>query len=106
MKKLNDKVISLMRNAVSTVGSYNPSECFFIFEESLTIEESIYTEAFLRWVHDNNKTFGSGNINDVYSEFTRTKDFKKAAKEDSEFEGFDIEKVTLVEVEPSTRKKK
>lgn len=75
MKKLNNKVEALILSGVSMSGSYDPDESFHYFEEQLTIEQAIYSRAFLAWVHEQKLKFGSGNINEVYTQFIQSDAF-------------------------------
>ena len=77
MKILNSKLNCLLRQAASTAGSFNPDDNFYIIAEQLTPCEARYAQAFLTWVHTNNRTFGH-NVSDVYAEFTKSPDFAKA----------------------------
>jgi hypothetical protein len=80
MKKLNAKTKILLSEAVSTSGSYDPNESLFYIEERLTIEESIYVESFLSWIHANKLTFGTNNIESHYTEFLKSSQCIEADK--------------------------
>lgn len=69
MKKLGKRNYELICRGVKTIGSYNPDEIFFMFEEELYINqiEEIYN--FLKWVHENNKCFGHGNYENVFQDY-------------------------------------
>ena len=58
--------------AVKTVGKYDPREIFFLFEEQLYTTEANTIYEFLMWVFKNNKTFGSGNYEEVFKEFIKS----------------------------------
>jgi hypothetical protein len=53
-------------------GSYDPDECLYAVEESMTLDQYETASAFLRWVHDNDKAFGH-NLPTVYAEYERSK---------------------------------
>jgi len=69
MKKLGVRNYTLISQAVKSVGTFNPDEILFIFEEELYINEAEEVEAFLQWCHDNGKMFGSGNYEERFAEF-------------------------------------
>ena len=70
--RLNDSVLSMIRDAVRSSGSFVPEDNMFHIEEKLTVAECKEVEAFLRWVSDNDKTFG-WNIPEVYQEFVESR---------------------------------
>lgn len=63
----------LILDAVKTMGSYDPNEILFIFEENLTFEEHEHISGFLEWVHATNKGFGRANIDTVWSAYWEQK---------------------------------
>lgn len=69
MKKLGSRNYLLIAQAVRMTGTFNPKDIFFFFEESLYIKQADTIWNFLEWVHENGKTFGSGNYEDVFKEF-------------------------------------
>ena len=69
MKKLEQRNYLLISQGVNMAGTYDPSEIFFYFEESLYINEAQTIFNFLEWVHKNGKFFGSGNYEAVFKEF-------------------------------------
>lgn len=73
MKKLNAKVKALMIDAIKTTGSYDPKETLFLFEENLTFSEVEVVEKFMAWVaaDEDNRCFGTGNIDEVFARFTK-----------------------------------
>lgn len=85
MKKLTKRTVSHMSDGVRTYGTYDPNECFHVFEEKLTVQESIFCRQFMQWVHDNKFKFGSGNVDALYEDFTKTGEFKVAKKELKKF---------------------
>lgn len=62
----------LIRQAVSTTGSYDPDECLYMIEEQLTFQEVEIAEAFLGWCHANGKQFGSATFNERFAEWRAT----------------------------------
>lgn len=54
---------------VKAFGSYDPKDVLLQFGESLTLREYSIASGFLQWVHDNKRTFGWGNIQDVHAEY-------------------------------------
>ena len=73
MKKLGTRNYTLISQGVKTMGSYNPDEILFIFEEQLYVHQIEEIIAFLKWVHENGKGFGSGNYESVFTEFKKSK---------------------------------
>jgi len=69
MNKLGDRNYSLISAAVKTVGSYDPDEILYLFEEQLYVDDYDEVVEFLRWVHKKGKTFGHGNYEEVFTEF-------------------------------------
>lgn len=107
--RLSDKVATLLRTAVKTSGSYNPKDCMFIIEEELTFKQSNQAEAFLTWVHENNKMFGH-NILEIYAEFAANgadvynrivDEYSQQDENDKEFDVSNFE-VTIRETPPPT----
>jgi hypothetical protein len=66
--KRKPEVFYLIRNAVKTLGSYNPNKILSYFEEELTLDEYPEVENFLNWVYVNNETFGR-NISEIYTNY-------------------------------------
>lgn len=71
IKKLGIRRYNLISSAVRMEGTYDPDEILYLFEESLYIKEAPSVIKFLTWVHKNNKTFGSGNYEEVFLEFLK-----------------------------------
>ncbi len=71
MQKLGERNYAIISRGVKSIGSYNPEEIMFIFEEKLYVNEYEEIEAFLQWCHDNDKMFGSGNYEERFAEFKR-----------------------------------
>ena len=69
MRKLGIRNYTLISRGVKTHGTYNPDEILYLFEEELYAVQVKEIIAFLKWVHENNKTFGSGNYEQVFSEW-------------------------------------
>ena len=69
MNKLGDRNYLLISMGVKMMGTYNPDEILCAFEEECYIDEIETIEAFLRWVHENDETFGNGNYEQVFAEF-------------------------------------
>lgn len=69
LKKLGEKNYALISQGVKSVGSYDPGEILFIFEEQLYTDEVKDIIKFLTWMHENQKSFGSGNYEEVFKEF-------------------------------------
>ena len=68
MKQIREEVQILIRQAVSTIGSYHPDDLFGWFGEQLYYQEVVPIYDFLKWVSSNQKTFG-WNLPDVYAEY-------------------------------------
>ena len=73
MNKLGIRNYTLISQAVKSVGTFNPDEILFIFEEELYADEAIEIEAFLKWCHAIDKMFGSGNYEKCFYEFQTAK---------------------------------
>jgi len=69
MKKLGFYNYTMISEGVKTIGTFNPEKIFFIFEEDLYVNESDTIYAFLNWCHQNNRTFGSGNYEEMFQKF-------------------------------------
>ena len=74
MKKLGQRLYSLLSMSIKTSGSYAPDEVLPMIEEELTPNEYDQLEAFLTWVDKNNKKFGSGNYEERFKEFLGAKE--------------------------------
>lgn len=66
---LSEKLETLILMATKQAGTYDPNQALTYIEEQLTMHECKLTDAFLKWVHENKKTFGHGNIKTVWAEF-------------------------------------
>lgn len=69
MKHLGRRNYDLISEGVKTFGTYDPDKILVAFEESLYIHEIEEIVSFLKWVHENKKTFGHGNYEVVFAEF-------------------------------------
>jgi hypothetical protein len=82
MKKLGARNYALISSGVKALGSYNPDEILFMFEEQLYVDQYEEIIAFLKWVHENHEKdsagpysgFGSGNYEKVFAEFKKSKE--------------------------------
>ena len=72
-RKLGRRLYELIKSGVSMMGTFDPDEIMYIFEEDLTPNEHKRIKGFLSWVHKNNKKYGSGNYEEVYSEYLEAK---------------------------------
>jgi len=66
--RLSDKLVTLIIRAVKTFGTYDPDRIMVLFEEDLDDREYTTASMFLRWVHVNGRTFGHGNVQEVFAE--------------------------------------
>lgn len=71
LKKLGRRNYDLISRGVNTMGSYDPNEILFLFEEELYTDEYTTIVSFLRWVHADsaNRGFGSGNYEERFSQY-------------------------------------
>lgn len=69
MKKLGARNYALISGGVKTTGSYDPKETLYCFEEQLYVDEIDEIIAFLKWCHETGNGFGSGNYEQVFSQF-------------------------------------
>ena len=54
---------------VKITGSYDPQDVLSYIQEDLTPTEYDAVEEFLTWVDDRRKTFGHGNIQELWEEW-------------------------------------
>lgn len=73
MNQLGDRNYTLISQGAKTHGTLDPEEIFYIFEESLYMNEVEEIHEFLTWCHKNNKHFGHGNYEARFSEFKHEK---------------------------------
>ena len=71
MKNLNERNYLLISSGVKMCGTFDPDEIFPVFEEQLYCHEVDEIYEFLKWCHENNKKFGSGNYNKVFKEYKK-----------------------------------
>jgi hypothetical protein len=69
MRKLGIRNYTLISRGVKTHGTYNPNEILYLFEEQLYCHQVQEIISFLKWVHENDKGFGSGNYEDIFKEW-------------------------------------
>ena len=69
MNKLGVRLYGLLSMSIKTSGSYAPDEVLPMIEEELTPAEYDELKGFLQWVTDNNKRFGSGNYEQMFSRY-------------------------------------
>jgi hypothetical protein len=69
MKKLGARNYALISRGIKIHGTYDPNEILYIFEEQLYVHQIKEIIAFLKWVHDNDKNFGSGTYEQVFAEW-------------------------------------
>jgi hypothetical protein len=69
MKKLGKRNYALIKSAVKMSGNFNPNENLPIIMENLQCNQVEEIVSFLTWVYNNNKTFGSGNYEQIFSEY-------------------------------------
>ena len=70
---ITDKLETLLLMAVQETGSYDPEVNLPSIEEYLTGREFKDCEKFLGWMKDKKKTFGFGNIQEVWIEWKKGK---------------------------------
>jgi len=72
MKKLSEKLATLILIGSKDHGSYDPNEALIRVGESMTLEEYEVAEAFLLYVNADteNRRFGHGNIQERFAEFS------------------------------------
>ena len=71
MNHLGNRNYLLIVDAVAMMGTFNPKEIFCIFVESLYEDEADEIYQFLTWCHENKKSFGSKNYDEVFTEFKK-----------------------------------
>jgi hypothetical protein len=72
MKKLGKANYNLISLGIRTEGTFNPDDIFYLFEEQLLACQIDRIYNFLKWCHNNKKTFGSGNYEQVFSEYLKS----------------------------------
>ena len=68
-KKLGNRLYLKIKGAVQMSGTFDPADNMYIIEEDMTCGEYNLVQAFLNWLHKNNKTIGSGNYEERFTEF-------------------------------------
>lgn len=68
-KLLGSRLYSKIKGAVQMSGTFDPDENMYIIEEDMTCGEYNFVHAFLKYLHENNKTMGSGNYEQRFTEF-------------------------------------
>ena len=68
-KLLGNRLYTKISGAVHISGTFDPAENMYIIEEGMTCGEYNLVQAFLNWLHKNNKTMGSGNYEQRFTEF-------------------------------------
>lgn len=66
--ELTDNLRTLILMGCKKGGSFKPEDALIAVEEMMTFQEHDLATAFLRWVVKNGKTFGHGNIDQVWAE--------------------------------------
>lgn len=69
MKRLSLHNYTLIEQAVKVHGTFDPRVISYFFIEHLRVKDAVPIFNFLKWVHDNGKTFGHGNYQEVFAEF-------------------------------------
>lgn len=71
MKRLGSRRYNLIKQAVNTLGTFNPDEILGLFGEQLYGTEVDTIILFLKWVHEDetNRAFGSGNYEQRFLQF-------------------------------------
>lgn len=69
---LNAKTKALIFIGVKQYGTYDPEIALAGVEEQMTVKEAVLANDFLKWVHENGKVFGTGNIDKVFAEFKKS----------------------------------
>lgn len=71
MIKLGERNFWIIYPSIKDNGTHDPNEIFFIFEESLYMEEGDEIWDFLEWCHRENKTICSRTYEQVFKEFLK-----------------------------------
>ena len=66
---MKEPLRKLLFIGLKAAGSYDPEAVLPHIEECLTATESEVVQAFLRWCHENNRTFGRANLDIRFREF-------------------------------------
>ena len=73
MKKLGERNFYIMYPSIKDMGTCDPNEIFFIFEESLYMHEGEEIEEFLDWCHANHETICPRTYEQVFTKFKNRK---------------------------------
>lgn len=73
---LRPYTFQLILNAAKGCGSFKPKDIFPEIYESLFDNEVGQVSKFLQWLHDNNRTIGHGNYEQVYTEFLNDMEYE------------------------------
>jgi len=68
MKKITNKLHTLLLNSCNATSSYEPEDCLSLIEEYLDSNEYDTVYGFLCWIVENNRTFGH-DVPEVFGEF-------------------------------------
>lgn len=75
--KLGRHLYQHIERGAKTTGTHDPDVAMGIYEEQLTIAEYKMVEAFLRWCHENGKTFGHGNYEQRFAEWQKATGWRR-----------------------------
>lgn len=71
MNQLGDRNYVLIERGAKMFGTLEPDRILPAFEESLYIDEAEEVVAFLQWCHNNGRTIGHGNYEQVFADFKK-----------------------------------
>jgi hypothetical protein len=91
--KIPSYLIPLLRKAACETGNY--SEIFAYIEEDIKMEDLYNVEDFLKWIVDNNRTFGSSNLASQWELWSTTNKQRKVVIPSIEEQ---LKNVTIVEL--------
>jgi hypothetical protein len=69
---MKEPLQTLLFIGLKAAGSYDPEAVLPHIEERLTVRESDVLQAFLRWCHENKRTFGRASLDIRFREFQRS----------------------------------
>jgi hypothetical protein len=78
--KLGELLYYKLSEAVK-MGGYDPNRALPFIEESLTPRDYDMVYMFLSWVHQNNKTFGRANYEQVFREWQEDMEYQYNERE-------------------------
>ena len=70
--KLGQRLYDHIARGAKIMGTLQPSEIMYVFEEELTPLECDLVQGFLQWCHDNGKKFGHGNYEARFLEYLQS----------------------------------